>query len=442
MLKKIFIIISFFLTTFQPVNAKEYDLESILKLAVENNKQIKLAHSDLDFASAQMKEAISTALPKINLDFGYNRNFLENLFFFTIQDEETGETKTQSFKASFSNEYQFNAVLNQTIFSFGKVGNAIQAAKYFKEYTGFQFNNRWQIVITQVKKAFYQALLLQKVWEVAKQSEKSAKDNFNNLKTKFEAGVLSEFDLLQAEVRWMNSIPQTMQAGKDYEIAVNRLKNLVDIPLRAEITLIGGLSSYPAIPDTMDLQQIFAQRPDYKALLWEKKLQKKRIAIESSNHYPSLDGSLIYTYGARSDLFKLENDNDNIILGISLRVPVFSGGYTGAQVQKARVDAARVKTRISIANDDIRIELQNIMLRMREARERILAAQKSVAVARKAYEIAESRVEHGLSTQLELKDSRVFLDQAQLNFYKAIYDFLDAYFDWEKSTGKVSTANL
>ncbi|MEJ2634631.1 MAG: TolC family protein [Calditrichia bacterium] len=435
----LFLLMLFTVTDLLP--AKEYDLAAILKLAEQNNKDLKLAGSDLEFASAQLKEAISTALPRINVDLGYNRNFLESKFYFTVTDS-AGKQRTESFKASFTNEYQLNAVLNQTLFGFGKVGNAIRAANYFKKFTNFQYNGQWQYVITEVKKAFFQVLLLKKVWDVSRQSELSALDNYENIKLKYDSGVVSEFELLQAESRWQNAIPEAMKARKNYELSINYLKALVDIPLREEITLIGDLETYPIVPDSLTYDQIFEQRPDYNALMWEKKLQERRVAYEFSNYLPTLQGNLIYTYGARSDQFRLENKNDNIILGITLNIPVFTGFYTSAQVQKARIDVERVKTRISKANDDIRIEIQNIRLRLQESSERIAANKKSVETARRAFEIAESRVEHGLATQLELKDSRVFLDQAQLNYYSAIYDYLDALFDWQRATGQVTVAGI
>ncbi len=417
---------------------EQLTLKEVLDLAEKNNKEIRLARANLKLASAQKKEAISTALPKVNLQLNYNRNFLQNIFYFTTQDPQTGQNVTRSFKASFNNEYQMNAVLNQTIYSFGKVGNAIKAAGYFTRFTSHQYEAEWQRVITQVKKAFYQALLLKKVWEVAQQSEISALDNYNNVKLKFDNGVVSEFELLQAETRWKNAIPETMKARKNYEIAINNLKVLVDIPLRKEIELVGNLENYqPFIPDSMDYRIVFEQRPDYQALQWEKKLREKKVAVEYANHLPTLSGSLIYTYGARSDEFRLDNSNDNVILGINLSVPIFTGGYTSAQVQKARVEVEKVKIRIALANDNIRVELQNILLRMREARERITAAAKSVESARRAFEIAETRVQNGLATQLELKDSRVLLDQAQLTFFSAIYDYLNAKFDWDQATGQV-----
>ena len=120
MLGRLILFINMLLIITSALTAKEFDLPTILRLTEENNKDIKLARSNLEFASAQMKEAISTALPKVDLNLNYNRNFLENIFYFTVGGE------TQSFKASFRNEYRFNATLDQTIFGFGKIGSAIK----------------------------------------------------------------------------------------------------------------------------------------------------------------------------------------------------------------------------------------------------------------------------------------------------------------------------
>ena len=55
--------------------------------------------------------------------------------------------------------------------------------------------------------------------------------------------------------------------------------------------------------------------------------------------------------------------------------------------------------------------------------------------AEKAFRIAEVSARNGLATQLELKDARVVLDQAQVNYYSSIYQYLDAYFDWQNAIG-------
>ena len=419
----------------QNLLAEEYGLAEVLKMAEANNKTIQLARADLKTAAAEVKGAYSAALPKLDVNLGYNRNFKESKFFFTVTDT-SGREITQSFRTSFTNQYQANAVLRQTLLSL-QVGYGIQAARYFRRLSEENFEFIRQQVLAQTKIAFYQTLLLKEVLLVAQDSESSAKDNYENIKVKFESGIVSEFDLLQAEVRWQNSIPETFQAAQQYELALNNLKVLVGFPLEQPMPLRGAIDQFPALPETPGFEAVTAQRPDYNALVWQKKLQEKNVSAQKADRFPVLEGVLQYNYTAASDAFRFDNENDNYFLGLSLSIPLFSGGRTSAQIRKARADLDRANTRIAEADDNIRIQLANLQLRMKEARERISAANKAAFSARRAFEIAETRVDNGLSTQVELKDSRVALDRAQLNYYSAIFDYLRAYFEWELATGKV-----
>jgi outer membrane protein TolC len=429
------------LLSFFYLSAKEYDLQTVLRLAEENNKQIQLAQADLKTAAAEKMNAFSAAFPEIDVTGGYNRNLKENVFYFVIEDQATGEKVTQSFRTSFANEFRLNAVLKQTLFSF-QVGYAITAARYFDHFTNYNFENIRQQVLTRVKTAFYGCILLKEAWVVAEDSEASAKDNYDNINIKYQSGIASEFELLQAEVRWQNAIPRTLAARRDYETALNDLKMLIGVPIKESLELTGVIQSYPELPEMPVFEDVTEKRPDYNALVWQKKLQEKNVSIQKANYYPTLDGSLTYTYAAVSDQFKLEQDNDNIILGLNLSIPIFSGGSRLAQVRKAQADVERVDTRIAAANDNIQVELQNLQLRLREAIQRIQANEKAVQSARRAFEIAETRVDNGLSTQVELKDSRVALDLAQIEYLRSIYDYLSAYFQWELATGTFTAGGI
>lgn len=421
------------------LTAKEYNLQEILRLANENNRQIQLGRSDVKSANAEVKDAFSEAFPKIDVDAGYNHNLGENVFFFEVSNPETGELESGSFKTSFANEFRMNASLRQTLFSF-EVGYGIQAAKYFKKSTNFNFEATRRNVLTTVKIGFYRAILLKEAWEVAMDSEQSGLDNYENIKVKYESGISSEFELLQAEVRWQNSIPATLSARQDYELALNDLKFFVGIPIEEEIELTGSFSSFPELPERKEYQQVLDLRPDYQALAWERKLWRKNVGVQSAGHFPRLDGFFRWDYAAASDEIRLERENDNYVAGLTLSIPIFSGGSTTAKVQKAKADLEKADTRLAEANDNIKVELENLQLRLKEARERIKATNKAIQSARRAFEIAETRVENGLSTQVELKDSRLALDRAQFNYLVAVFDYLSAFFEWELATG-VATFN-
>ena len=410
-------------------------LESFLSLVKRNSKDLKLAKKELDMAKVYKKEALATALPSLIIDANYKRNLKDIFLFIDFPDFETGEMTNQKFKINYKNEYGLSAVLSQTIFSF-KVGTALKAAKQYKKITDFVYKAADKAVITIAKKAFYQTLLLEKLWEVTKASQQNAHENYLNVKKKYDNGQVSQFKLLQAEVRWENIIPETIKARRNFELAINSLKNLAGIPIDREISLTGDLEHYPPLPAKVQLDFVLNNRPDYNALLWEERLRGTAVKSESAERYPSLNLNFIYNFSSLSDHFKFERQNKSYILGLNLSFPLYTGGYREAQIRKAKIELDKSRIKIEQQRDKIDNQVRNIYLRLEEAQKRILSGKKSLQTAKKAFEIAQISADNGLATQLELKDIRVLYDQATLNCYASVCDYLSAYFDWEQATGK------
>lgn len=417
------------------IHALDLDLAGFLKLVQRNSHDLKLAVQDLETASANKKEAWATALPKIGAEVGYKRNLTNNFLYIGMEDQETGENVTQKLKFNFNNEYQFSAVVNQTLFSF-KVGNALKAASQYSRMSEYVYTNQVQTIMTQARKAFYQTLLLQKVSQITEASELNAKENYDQIGKKFLAGVVSEFQMLQAEVRWKILTPETSKAQRNFQLALNYLKTMCGLPVDSNLVISGVFELIPPLPKKLGMEQIIQQRPDYNAMVWEKKLRETGVKAQVSNYLPSLEGSFVYNYSAQSDQWETANENRSYIAGLNLTIPIFTGGYTAAQVQKYRIDLEKSRIRLDQTRQMIETDMNNIYQRMEEALKRIESAQRVMVTAEKAYTIAQTSADNGLATQLELKDSRIYCDRAKVNFYAAIYDYLEAMFDWELGIGK------
>lgn len=436
-MKRVLLIgIGFFLLFGNAEGAEKLTLDRFLSLVKQHNKNIQLAEKSLETAKAMKKEAWATALPKLNAQATYNRNLLTNYIYINFPDFRTGISKTQKFKISFNNEYRLNAVLSQPVFSF-KIGNALRAASRYEKTTKYAYNAQIQAVLTGSKKAFFQTILLQKMVEVAEAAEENAKENYLQVKNKYDNGLASQLQLLQAEARWKNLIPETSQAVRNYEMALNSIKTMSGLNLNKDIQLSGDMEKYPPLPDSLQFSSILQNRPDYNALKWEKKLRENGISNEKANYFPSLDASVIYAFSSISDYFKLERRNNNIIVGLTLNIPIYTGGYTGAQVQKAKVELDKTNIKIQQTEEQIKTQVRNIYLRLREAHQRIMSAKMNLITVEKAYTIAQKSADNGLATQLELKDARVLFDQTKLGYYAAVYDYLAAYYDWQQATGNV-----
>jgi len=421
--------------------SQSYTLEQFIQLVEKNSRDLQMAQKELEMADAQYKEALSTALPKISATGLYNRNLAKMFLYVDFPDNETGDVTSQKFQMSYNNDINVMATLQQTLFSL-QIGDALRAASQYEKLTAYVYDYSHQTIITVAKKGFYRALLLKKVWDVKAAAEKIARENYENVAKKYENGLVSEFDMLQAEVNWKNLIPETSQAQRNYEMGMIMLKTFSGIGLETPLLLEGNLDSYPALPDSLGLETVLKQRADYNALQWERNLRETNVSAQRSNHYPYLTGHFTYNFTSSSDEFDLDRQNSTYFVGVRLNIPIYTGGYVGAQVQKAMVDLDKTDIKVLQSQDEVFRNIKNVRLRLREAFSRILSADKTRETARRAFEIATSSADNGMATQLELADSRVQLESAVLNFYVATYDYLDAYYDWQLAIGKVSGVTL
>ncbi|GAB4330695.1 MAG: TolC family protein [Calditrichia bacterium] len=401
------------------------------------SKDIKKAENQVKLAGTEKKAAYSLALPKIMGQAEYKRNLNDMYMYIDMPLPLPGLEGASKFKVNRDNEFSANVALTQTLFSFS-VGTAITAAKQYEKLTSYIYEASYQEILTAAKKVFYQTLLLREVYEVTANSEKNAHENYLNMKQKYENGLISEFELLRAEVQWKDLQPQVSEAKRNYEVALVQFRSLAGIPVEEDAEPRGSFEPLPAMPDSLPTSLVLAKRPDFNALLWEEKLRKTNVKAKWADHLPSLSGSLIYSFSAQSDRWALDEQNNLYIAGLTLSVPIFTGFYTTSQVQKAKIELEQTRLEIQKKQDNISMELKNLWLKLKEARYRIYSAQSTIAAAEKAFAIAEKSVENGLATQLDLKDARVARDQARLNYFAAVYDYLSTYFDYQKASGRFS----
>ncbi|GAB4184491.1 MAG: TolC family protein [Calditrichia bacterium] len=423
------------LSTFQLNANTPLTLNEYLERVKNYSKDIKMAERDIQLAGAEKKAAYSLALPKVMGQADYKRNLNDYYMYIDMPLPLPGLEGASKFKVNRNNEFSANLVVSQTLFSF-KVGTAITAAKQYEKLTNYIYDASLQEILTAAKKVFYQVLLLDHVVNVSSESEKAARENYLNIKNKYENGLVSEFELLRAEVQWKDLVPKVSEAKRNYQIALIQLKHLAGIPDGQEITLKGSFMPLPTISDSIAFSEVLSRRPDYNALRWEEKLRKTNVKAQWAEHLPSLSGSLIYNFSAQSDQWALDEQNNLYVAGLTLSVPIFTGFYTTSQVQKAKLELEKTRLNMQKTRDNISMELKNLWLKLQEAQQRIRSAESMINSAEKAYLIAERSVESGLATQLDLKDARVAKDQAKLNYYNAVFEYLCAYFDYQKASGR------
>lgn len=406
-------------------------LQSAVSLALEKNKDVLISNEDMKRANAQISEAYGNAYPQVSAEANYTRNLELPSFFIA----------GQKFTIGSDNSYTASLSLSQVLFS-AKVNTAIQIAKEYKHYSEHNAQAVREDVVLNVKKAFYTVLLTQRLVEVSREGLRLARANHENLSQLYKQGMASEFDLLRAEVQVANTEPMLSQAENGLVMSMNALRNALGISLNQKISLAGSLDLEDELPKGV-IEQESGLAVSRNSLLLGleayERILEKNITIQKADYYPTLAAFGAIQYQTQDNTFKFM-DYDwvrSTMVGLQLSVPIFSGFQTRYRVEQAQIDRFKTQLNRQKLEEGLKIQVEDARLRMEEAKSRISAQARSVEQAERAQGIAEVRFKSGVGTQLELIDTQVALTNTRINKAQAVYDYLVARADWERSTGYV-----
>ena len=122
-------------------------------------------------------------------------------------------------------------------------------------------------------------------------------------------------------------------------------------------------------------------------------------------------------------------------MGLSLSVPIFSGGQRLNAVRQSRVQAQELDLQRADTERQLKIAIRQYLNQMETAMKSHASALSATETAQKAYDIASKAYEVGRSTLTDLNDAQLALTQARLGVSQAVYNFVVAKAGLENTLG-------
>ena len=237
-----------------------------------------------------------------------------------------------------------------------------------------------------------------------------------------QVGNTSEYELLRAQVTHDNQLPVAIQARANRQVAYLRLKQLLNLSLDDSVQLTTRIEepsgpSLPTIAASATVDTSVSDRAPVRQLDETIRAQEAQVRIARAERIPSL--SIVSNYQRLyfpANVFpQLSNGVNNWTVGVSTSFPVLDGGrikgdqlLAEAGLRQAR--AQREQTR-QFAALDTRVALNALQ----EAQSTWDASRGTADQAQRAYAIDQVRFREGISTQTDLAQSRLLLEQALAN---------------------------
>ena len=399
-------------------------LDRAVELALKNNESLLSARLEEDRARARVREAYSEALPKLDFSSTVTRNW-------SLPEFNFGG---QTFKVGTDNVINFGLDLSQTIYRGGQVGTGLKLARYFQQISASNTDQMRENTLHQVRNGFYDVLLAEAIVEVATAAYDRAVAQYEGIQRFYEAGTVSEYDVLRSKVEVTNAHPPVTQAKNRLAIAKADLKRLIGLPRQVSIRCTGSLDvDVSGLPGDIEsaVAVALSNRSDLKAAQLQAAMNDAAVRFARSENRPDVSLSAGYLMQAQVNDpgFKSLAFNDfsrswNTLINVSF--PVFDGRENSGRIMQAQADYELSRYFERQLRKQIEVDVTEALLNLVEASERVLAGAEAVELASRGLTIAQVQFEGGVSTQLELIDAQLILKQAETDHVTAEYDLATA----------------
>ena len=420
-------------------------LDDAVRVALSENPTVRVADSEITKQEYAKKGTLSNLMPQVNFSAGYDRTLKKQVMYMGdmggMSGGDDGATSAFSdgievglnntWSAGFSLALPLiNAQLwKQLSISSDEVELAVEKSRQSR-----------QSMVSQVRQAYYAVLLAQASHNALQENYDNAKKKYTDIEQKYGQGLSSEYDLIRADVAVKNVEPSLLDADNSIVLAKWRLKALTGMDLDTDIECVGSLNDYAdkLCADYMSVDTtMLAGNSDLRQLdLQQTQLLKSR-DVAMAAYYPSLNLSFAYQWSAMSDDFKFKDYkwNPYSTVGLTLTIPIFSGGSRYSNLKQTNVQINQLQLNRLNTQRNLMVGIRQYVDQMRTSIQQYQSSEKSVAQARKGYDIAVKRYDTGAGTLLEVNDSQLALTQSQLNSSQAIYSFLVAKAQLDETLG-------
>ena len=445
-------------------------LEDALKIALSENVSVKVADKEIQRAEYARKGTYASLFPNVDASGAFQRTIKKQVMYmdfdmsafggmgggsategegdFELPDGvEIPETQTQPSKNSSGGGIEvgrwntFNGGITASMpLVNAQLWKSIEISGDAVELAVEQARSSRLDMVTQVKQAFYGVLLAKEALNVYQGVYENAVDNFGQTEKRYKAAKASELEYTRAKANVASAIPNVYSAESQVVLALWQLKAVMGVDLDMDIDVAGKLTDYA---DSMFYETNEASQADLsgntslRQLAIQAEQLAKTVQLQQYAYLPSLAVAFSYSMNAMTNDFKFSEFRwtPYSYVGLSLSIPIFSGGKRLNNVRQAKIQQSELDLQRINAERQLQIGVRQYVTTMETSMKSYYSALEAVDLAQKAYDISEKSYNVGKSTMTDLNSAQLTLTQAELSASQAIYNFVVAKSNLEKTIG-------
>ena len=411
------------------------DLVQALELAQQNDMVLQAAQAEYLAAAESESQSTSALLPAVSLSLFAQKN----------------STETSNATGSFSNgtsEYTtdgYTLSLTQTLYN-QQLIDAMDASESFSAQALASYEAARQSLILRLAQAYFAVLAAQDNVAFAEAEKKANARLLKQNQERFKVGLIAITDVKEAQANYDSTVAQAIIASNDLS---NQQESLWLIINQRPDSLSALQESIPlTFPELGDIKswqdKAITNNLNLRAAHYALEAAQNNYDSQRAGHYPTLNLNAHHssTSSDGSTLGLGGRDVDDTVIGLSLDIPIYSGGYTSSKIRQGAATLEQTKMLYEKQQRQTIQEMRVAYLGVQAAIAQVKAFKQVLISTESATEATQLGFEVGTRTSVDVLLAQGNLFKSQRDYAKARYDFILKLLEIKYAAGLLSSDDI
>lgn len=395
-------------------------LRDLMKICICNNPDLKAEYLNIEIAKEKKRQSKSKYFPDISILASTNSEYYKH--------ENNGHGSDDL--------YSVRLQASWLIYDFGTRKAENDASSNAVDINSFVYSTKLQDKLLSLNEIFLKLLGAKEILVSAKENEKTFKKSYEESSKKYNIGMASLNDKLQAKTQHKESILEIVDAENTIKQYSGDLAELLNVsPTTAFNNLVKPIVDNDItklnVKDDVNLMIELAIKNRSEIKEMEKKLEyyKNELIVAEGGLKPSVNVSGYINY---NDGWQKNSEyTKNSAINLNVNVPLFAGFSNVSKISQVKYEYKQVEYSLETKKNEIKKEVWSKYndykkaIKSYEISQQVLAsAEENLKVATSSYSIGKIDIINLLTANSKLADAR---KEKITNFYNVLISKANLY---------------
>lgn len=407
------------------------DLIGVYRDALSQDPVYASARATFEAAKEAAPQALAGLLPSVSLTAGYSKNY----------------RKFEDFPQVNFNANSYNVQLSQPLFRLQNWIANDQAGMQVQQAEA-AFADASQSLIVRSAQAYFDVLLARDNVSFSAAQKTAISEQLAQAKRNFEVGTATITDTYEAQAKYDLAVAKEIADLADQEIKTRALQQLIGKAPAA----LSPLAEKPvlSLPAPADMEQwvnaATEASPSVAQFRLASEIAKRDVQRNQAGHYPTVD--LTANYGNSTSPASIippvgpSLDTRASGVGLSLTIPLYSGGGTQSRVRQALANRERAAQDLENTQRTVAQTVRQNYLNVTNGVQQVKALEAALVSSKSSLDATVLGKDVGVRTNVDVLNAQQQLFQAQRDLQQARYNTILAQLRLKSASGRLREEDL